>query len=157
MKFEHLLEINNFDHPQAQILAKEQVWKGLLMWIQKPTLFIPHLEKCDVTELMGTYHRSLDYGKFSFQDKVTCTHMEKIVFDIPAQGDMPSTSLVVTLEEPFNQRLFVRFIYENTVSDEGPEAKYNGFLKSAWEAADVDIIRLIHEMAATGQLDDAAL
>ncbi len=153
MKFEHLLEINNFDQPGAQILDRNQLWNGLLLWIEKPTLFIPHLEKCDVTELMGVYHRSLDYGKFSFTDKVTCTHQERIVFDIEVQGEMPSTSLVVTIEEPFERRLFVRFIYENTVSDEGPEAKYNGFLKQAWEAADVDIIRTIHEHAAQGRLN----
>ena len=82
MKFEHLLEINNFDQPGAQVLDRNQLWNGLLLWIEKPTLFIPHLEKCDVTELMGVYHRSLDYGKFSFTDKVTCTHQERIVFDI---------------------------------------------------------------------------
>jgi hypothetical protein len=62
--------------------------------------------------------------------------------------------LEIVIEEPLPERLFVRFIYEDTSSDDGPEGFYNSFRRSAWREADIDTIKMIRQMASDGRFDE---
>lgn len=62
--------------------------------------------------------------------------------------------LEIAIEEPFPDRFFLRFIYEDSAAEEGPEAMYNDFRRSAYKEMDVDSMRLIRQFAGPqGRLD----
>lgn len=154
MRFEHLIEINNFNDPRADILNREQLWYGLLLRAKEPTLFIPHMDACEITEeTENTIARILDYGKFKVRDRVEFIPMQKLLFHIPAQGEIIESRLEISIDEPFPGHLFARFIYEDPASDEGAEAMYNDFRRSAYKETDIDSIRIIRQFAAQGLLD----
>lgn len=155
MKFEHLIEINNFDDPRTDTLNREQLWYGLLLRAKEPTLFIPHMDAYEITEESeNIITRVLDFGKFKVNDKVELIPMQKLLFHVPAQGEIMESRLEISIDEPFTGRFFVRFIYEDSAIDEGPEAMYNDFRRSAYKEMDIDSIRLIRQFAAQGLLDN---
>lgn len=157
MKFEHLIEINNFDDPRTDILNREQLWYGLLLRAKEPTLFIPHMDSFEIVEESGnSISRILNFGKFKVNDKVEFVPMQKLSFYIPAQGEIIESKLEISIDEPFPGRFFVRFIYEDSAPDEGAEAMYNDFRRSAYKETDIDSIRLIRHFAAQGRLNGPA-
>lgn len=154
MKFEHLIEINDFEDARTKRLDRQQLWQGLLLRATEPTLFIPYMEAFDITETSdNVIARTLDFGKFRVRDRVEFFPMEKLLFSIPAQGEIPESRLEISIDEPFPDRLFVRFIYEDAVPDEGAEAMYNDFRRSAYQETDIDTIRLIRQFAEQGRLN----
>ncbi|EEO28410.1 SRPBCC family protein [Oxalobacter paraformigenes] len=157
MKFEHLIEINNFDDPRTDILDRKQLWHGLLLRAKEPTLFIPHMDSFEIVEESDhAISRILNFGKFRVNDKVEFVPMQKLSFYIPAQGEIIESKLEISIDEPFPGRFFVRFIYEDSAPDEGAEAMYNDFRRSAYKETDIDSIRLIRQFAAQGRLNGPA-
>lgn len=155
MRFEHLIEVNHLEDPRADVLSREQLWNGLLLRAKAPSLFIPHMDGFAIVEESdNNLTRTLDFGKFKVNDKVEFVPMEKLRFHIPAQGDIMESRLEITIEEPFPDRFFLRFIYEDSAAEEGPEAMYNDFRRSAYKEMDVDSMRLIRQFASQGRLDD---
>lgn len=154
MKFEHLIEINNFDDPRTGILDREQLWSGLLLRAQEPTLFIPHMDSCEIIrESDHAISRVLNFGKFKVNDRVEFVPMQKLSFHVPAQGEIIESKLEISIDEPFPGRFFVRFIYEDSAPDDGAEAMYNDFRRSAYRETDIDSIRLIRQFASQGLLN----
>lgn len=49
MKFVHLIEINAADNPLIAPLTRAQVWRGLVMRAERPTLFVLALDACEIT------------------------------------------------------------------------------------------------------------
>lgn len=80
-----------------------------------------------VEESDNALTRTLDFGKFKVNDRVDFVPMEKLHFHIPAQGEIMESRLEIAIEEPFPDRFFLRFIYEDSAAEEGPEAMYNDF------------------------------
>ncbi|MDL2284621.1 DUF1857 family protein [Oxalobacter sp. OttesenSCG-928-P03] len=154
MKFEHLVEINNPNDLRIQPLTRLQLWRGLVLRTEQPTLFIPHLDSCTIVErAVNTISRCLDFGTLIVNDHVHYTVQNKVRFDIPEQGEIVASTLEMTIEEPQPDRLFVRFTYEDTSPEYGPEAFYNDFRRSAYREADIDTIRIIRQMAAEGRFN----
>ena len=154
MRFEHLIEVNNLEDPRADVLSREQLWNGLLLRAKAPSLFIPHMDGFAIVEESdNALTRTLDFGKFKVNDRVDFVPMEKLHFHIPAQGEIMESRLEIAIEEPFPDRFFLRFIYEDSAAEEGPEAMYNDFLRSAYKEMDVDSMRLIRQFASQGRLD----
>ncbi|MFM8465407.1 MAG: AtaL-like protein, partial [Burkholderiaceae bacterium] len=61
MKFTHLIEINMPDNPLVMMITREQLWHGLVLRAEKPTLFVLGLDACEITtrssdELTRTLH-----------------------------------------------------------------------------------------------------
>jgi len=155
MKFHHIVEINDPLNPLIVSLTREQVWRGLVLRAEQPKLFMPHLESCDISERKdNTFVRELDYGKVKIRDHVVYILGQKVEYLVPQQGDIPASSLVMTIEEPGEEYLQVRFEYEDgtTESAGGMEAFYNEFRHSAYKEADLDTISLIRELAEAGKL-----
>jgi hypothetical protein len=101
MQFQHLIEINDLRHPLIPTLTRDQLWRGLVMRAEAPKLFIPWLDECD---LLGrkdnVLTRELRYNALLIRDHVTFTPQEKVHYDVPAQEDIPASSLLMTIEEP---------------------------------------------------------
>ncbi|MFZ6724844.1 SRPBCC family protein [Undibacterium sp. MH2W] len=156
MKFEHLIEINDILNPMADFLTREQLWHGLVLRAESPKLFVPHLDEASIVDRSEVrMTRTLRYGNLSVTDTVHFAHQEHVHYDVPAQGEIPPSSLKMIIEEPAPEHLFVRFIYENTASAEEDEQEkmYNDYRRSAYQQADIDTIRKIRELAEAGRLN----
>ena len=156
MKFEHLVEINDFDNPMVLVITREQLWRGLVLRAEAPMLFVPYLDEASITDRTEvSMTRSLRYGELVITDQVNLTHLQHVHYDVAAQKDIPQSSLRMTIEEPQPDALFVRFAYDDGSSAEEDAANemYNDYRRSAYDEADVETIRLIREMAEDGRLD----
>lgn len=154
MQFEHLIEINDPLNPLIDTLTREQLWRGLVLRAETPKLFIPWLDECNL--LARQEHqlsRALRYNALLIHDQVTFTPQQSVRYEVPAQADIPASSLVMTIEEPQAGALFVRFAYDTGTSDDDMDAFYNEFRRSAYQEADIDTIRIIRELAEEGQLE----
>ena len=154
MKFEHLVEINNPNDPLSPTLTRLQLWRGLVLRAEEPTLFVPQMDSCQIVERAAdSISRSLSFGNLIVTDQVFFTEESRIVFSIPEQGEILASTLEIIIEEPLPDTLFVRFLYEDTSSDDGPDGFYNSFKRSAWREADIDTIKTIRKMADEGRFD----
>lgn len=155
MKFNHLIEINDPLLPLVETLTRAQLWRGLVLRAEAPTLFVPYLDGCAITNKSEAgFSRALQYGDLSISDEVTLTPQHTVHYAIPQQKDITPSSLTMTIEEPQPELLFVRFSYEDSQTEEAGsmDAFYNEFRLSAYQEADIDTIRLIRQMAQAGQL-----
>ncbi len=157
MKFEHLVEINSPDNPLIAPLSRDQLWRGLVLRAETPTVFVPYLDVCNITERTEVaISRQLKYGDLVIHDRVTFLMQHQICFHVSAQKDFSDSTLTMTIEEPVPNALFVRFTYEDATADEGADAMYNDFRRSAYRESDIDTIHIIRQLAAQGRLDQAA-
>lgn len=156
MIFHHLIEINDPMNPLIEPLSRRQLWHGLVMRAEAPMLFIPHLDSCTLGERsVDSVARELTYGDLVIRDSVHYLPQEKVIYRVPAQGEIPASSLQMAIEERQPEVFFVRFDYDdgNGDSESTVDAFYNDFRRSAYTEADIDTIRIIREMAAEGRLE----
>jgi hypothetical protein len=156
MQFHHLVEINDPLNPLIEPLTRAQVWRGLVLRAEDPKLFMPHLEGCELSaRTEESIARVLHYGNVSIRDTVMYFPQAKVQYHVPQQPEIAPSRLTMSIEEPADGRLLVRFDYEDDVTEPsgGMEAFYNEFRQSAYKEADLDTIALIREMAADGRLD----
>lgn len=156
MKFHHLIEINDPLNPLIDPLTREQLWRGLVLRAQAPKIFVPWLDFCDVRESSeGVLLRELHYGTLVVHDSVTFAPRQRVYYDVPAQKDIPASSLTMTIEEPEPGILFVRFEYDDGNHETGQtvEALYDDFRRSAYLESDIDTIRVIRQLAEQGRFD----
>lgn len=128
------------------------------MRAEKPEMFVPWLDACTILDRSGnTIRRELRFGEARIRDEVTFHPPLLVRYQVPAQHDIPDSSLSMRIESPQPGVLLVRFEY----SDEGPETAgtdedmYNDFRRSAYQEADIDTVRVIRQLAAEGRLDSA--
>ncbi len=156
MKFDHLVEINDPRDPLIDPLGRTQLWRGLVLRAESPTLFMPHLDACEIiNRTEGTVERALRYGEIVIHDVVTYTPEERVQYDVPAQTDISASRLLMTIEEPDEGRLFVRFSYDDGLLEASGsmDAFYNDFRRSAYQEADIDTVRIIRQLVAEGRFD----
>lgn len=159
MKFEHLVEINDFGNPLALVLSREQLWRGLVLRAELPKLFVPYLDEAQVSARSESgMQRTLTYGELIVHDRVSLTPLQHVHYDVAAQNDIPQSSLRMSIEEPEPGVLFVRFAYDDghSAAEDEENKMYNEYRRSAYHEADVETIRLIRELAESGRLDGLA-
>lgn len=155
MKFAHLIEINDPLNPLIDALTRAQLWRGLLLRAENPKLFVPHLDACAIlARSPESIERELRYGELTIRDRVTFLAQLQVKYHVSAQRDMAASSLTMTIEEPQPDLLFVRFDYADNVEVESSvDAFYNEFRRSAYQASDIDTVRVIRQLAEQGLLD----
>ncbi|MDY7536694.1 SRPBCC family protein [Undibacterium sp. RTI2.1] len=156
MKFEHLVEINDILNPLNDVITREQLWRGLVLRAESPKLFVPYLDESTITARnTNGFSRSLRYGDLVISDEVRFVELDSVLYDVAAQKDIPQSSLLMKIEEPSPDALFVRFLYDDGHSAEEDIANemYNEYRRSAYQEADIDTIRVIREMAEAGRLN----
>jgi len=156
MIFHHLIEINDPLNPLIEPLTRRQLWHGLKLRAESPMLFVPHLDSCSLSERAGdSVCRTLTYGELVIRDSVHYFPQEKVIYRVPAQGEIPASSLQMTIEERQPEVFLVRFDYDdgNGEAESTVDAFYNNFRRSAYTEADIDTIRIIRAMAAEGRLE----
>lgn len=155
MKFNHLIQINDPLNPLIDNLSREQLWRGLVMRAEAPQLFMSHLDECQLSDKSaGSVKRMLRYGELRIHDVVTYLPLMRVHYHIPAQGEIPTSSMSMSIEEPEQDALFVRFEYDDGAPEEvdNEKAFYDQFRRSAYEEADIDTIRIIRDLIVKGSL-----
>lgn len=156
MKFSHSIEINDPQNPHIVPLTRQQLWLGLVLRAEAPKLFMPHLNQCilfDPTD--NTVARELHYGDLVIRDRVTFDVLQQEVhYDVPAQGELAASSLVMRIEEMQPGALSVRFEYDDgfDAATDAANAMFNEYRRLAYFAADTDTIDIIRVLAAQGAL-----
>jgi hypothetical protein len=160
MIFEHLIEINDPLNPLIDPLTREQLWRGLVLRADSPRMFVPHLDECTIGERSaGSMHRTLRYGELVVVDRVVFTPMEEVRYEVPAQGEISESTLVMRIETHGEHTLYVRFRYDDghDAQTDAANEMYDEFRKSAYKEADIDTIRIVRQLAAEGRLDASYL
>lgn len=156
MKFTHLIEINMPGNPLIAPLTRAQLWRGLVLRAERPTLFLLGLDRCELTgRAPGELSRTLHFGKLVVRDQVRFSPQDNVHYHVPQQDAIPMSDLTMTIEEPQAGALFVRFTYDdhNPAQETDEESFYNGFRREAYKEADIDTIRIIRQLAEEGQLE----
>ena len=156
MKFVHLIEINAADNPLIAPLSRAQLWRGLVLRAERPTLFVLALDACDITgRSENGISRTLQFGKLIIHDEVYFVPQQFVRYHVPQQIEIPASDLTMTIEEPAAGALFVRFDYDDhqDTADDAEAEFYNNFRRDAYKESDIDTVRKIRELAMEGQLD----
>jgi len=157
MKYEHLVQINDPLNPLIDILTRDQLWRGLLRYVESPTAFIEGLDSGRLVSRAGNVlQRELHFGRRVVRDQVTLAPMQQLLIQTEATPEIPAGSLTVSIEEHGEEVLFVRFLYETFPQGHPPiAAEYQAAVKEAYRHAGIDVIRRIREYAEEGRLDPA--
>lgn len=143
MQFEHLVEVNDFNNGFVPYLTRDQLWKGLLRRLEEPHLFLEGVESVEVIKKSETkWMRQMQLGILDVEEEITLYPLEKIICQAIKSETHGGGSLVMTIEEPEPQSLFVRFAYE-THHFELEDPLFEDFIKQAYLQTDIDTIRKI--------------
>jgi hypothetical protein len=148
LNFEHLIQINDPSNPLVQPMTREQLWEGLVLRAEQPQLFVLGLDSCTILAREGnTLERELHYGHATVRDHVTLTLGESVRYDIAATDTYVGGSLTMTIEEPEEDQLFLRFDYRTTLptADTEDDRQTSEIVKSAYRESDIDTVRLIRQ------------
>jgi hypothetical protein len=150
MKFSHLIQINDPLNPLIDPLSREQLWRGLVLRAESPLQFVLALDAFEIVRHgENALARELHFGKLTLRDRVEFEPMKTVRYAIEAADHSPAATLLMTIEEPEPDQLFVRFDYE-TVQQEAAaplDEFYSKFAKQAYVAADIDTVRTIRRLA----------
>lgn len=155
MRFEHLIQVNDLSNPVATVLTREQLWRGLVLRAETPKYFMEHIDECTLSDkTLTSVNRVLRYGQVTIRDTVTYLPQIQVHYQVPAQGELPASHMRMVIEEPEPDALFIRFVYEDEISqaEDDAVAFYNDFRRSAYQEADIETMRLIRELGEQGQL-----
>lgn len=149
MRFEHLVQVNDPLNPLIEPMTRAQLWQGLLLRAEQPCVFMDHLEGARIV-LRGNLSlaRELDFGSFKVRDRVRLEPMQRMLIETEAAEDRGVGTLIVSIEEPGNDLLQLRFQYQlerKLCDDPAQEAIYDKFIKAAYLEADIDCVRIIRQ------------
>jgi hypothetical protein len=155
MRFEHLLQINDPLNPLIDPLTRDQLWRGLMRYVETPVAFVEGLDRGSVTARRdNNLQRELQFGHHRVRDEVTLVPLQSIHVATQASPEIPAGSLTITIEDHGTNLLFVRFLYQTFPQGHPPVGdEYREVVKVAYQHADIDIIRRIREYADAGRLD----
>ena len=155
MHFEHLIEINDPLNPLMDTISRQQLWQGLVLRAESPGLFMSHLDECTLESKGDILERRLRFGQLVVLDRVSFEPLQKVLYEVPAQNEITQSYLSMSIEEPEPGQLYVRFNYLDSQSpaQDGANAMYDEFRRTAYKEADIDTIRVIREWAEQGRLN----
>jgi len=148
LNFEHLIQINDPLNPFVESMTREQLWEGLVLRAEQPQLFVLGLDSCTIlSRTDSTLERELHYGQATVRDRVTLAPTESVRYDILATESYVGGSLTMTIEQPDELQLFLRFEYKTTLpaADTEDTRQTNEIVKSAYRESDIDTVRLIRQ------------
>jgi len=151
MKFEHLVEVNDFLNPLMERLSREALWAGLVRCAEDPREFLPNLDEARIlARTPDTLDRELRFGSTVIHDHVVLRPQAEVEFRTEATASIPAARRAIRIEEPATDELFVRFMYEQFPQGHPPlVGEYMTALRNAWLQADRDLIARIRYLAET--------
>lgn len=154
MQFEHLIEVNETLDKTQPVLNREDLWFGLLCRIENPVAFLPGLESSRIFERRDNFvSQELDFGAVVVRHRIFLHPFESVCFEADATDNHAGGRFIVSIVDDA-ERLFLRFCYETGLDeDEGKEVNLSEVVRSAWYQSDLDMVRVIREIARSGRLN----
>ena len=148
MRYEHLVRINDLGEPGIPLLERSQLWFGLLARAERPQLFDASIDAIRVLRRdADVLERELARGSSTTRETVRLSPEQSIEIDAGAGTDFAGSLLLIAIEEPAPQALFLRFIYELNGAavpiDEGEQRA----LRQAYYFANLETVRRIRALA----------
>lgn len=148
LELNHVLPVNR---PEQAHLSREQLWSGLMLRVLEPIHFTIGLDEAKILAQLddSQYRRALHFGEHVVQDTVTLKNFESVEFVTDATDAVPSGRLLIEIVGEAGVDLKLSFSY-TTAFPEPSSDEERGLLemvKSAYSAADADMIRIIREHA----------
>jgi len=158
MEFEHLVEINDPLMPLIDPLSRGQLWRGLERRARQPLDFLPDFDDCRLLEEgAGWLAHELTFGHHVYREEVRFDPLNSIRYRIVGEDPHAGSELLVTIEEPSPEALWVRFRYRTVIVDNGDAGPaFDDARRAAYREADIDLVRRIRRFAALGELDQPA-
>lgn len=159
MNFEHLVQINDPADPLLTPLSRRQLWQGLIRRVERPEEFLVGVEHVAIVARgEGWLQREMRLGTMLVCDRITLEEEQRVLFDTAPSEHHGGGQFVMSIEEPGEGALFVRFSYRTALSETptgnaNDDANFVEYVKSAYRDTDVDAVRWIRELAETGELD----
>lgn len=152
MTFEHIVQINDVTKPEIPMLTRFQVWEGLVLRARRPDKFLVGVDDYEILEQEPAYmKRCLQLPGLQVIDEVTFWHEARIAYRTQPTQNVPAATLVMDIEEPEPESLFVRFrYYTASIENRGDLMPYDQYLHEAYVATDVETIQIIRQLAETG-------
>jgi hypothetical protein len=152
MTFEHIVQINDVMKPELPILTRFQIWEGLVLRARRPDKFLVGVDEYEILEQESAYlKRFLQLPGLQVIDEVRFFPETRIEYQTLPTDTVPAATLVMDIEEPEPESLFVRFRYHSfSIENEGSSMPYDQFLHQAYVATDIETIQIIRELAGTG-------
>jgi hypothetical protein len=155
LQLEHLVAVN--DPSNDFILSRAALWQGLVLRAEAPDLFMSHIDSVEIIERSEAHLlRKIVIGAMHIQDRIHLVNEVHVRYDTEPSEQHTGGTLLMKIEEPESNMLFVRFHYQTPMDDQGEEEEYAKFLKAAWQQTDLETIQKIRELAAEGQLNTPA-
>ncbi len=159
-QFSHLIEINDLQNPSITKLTREELWVGLVLRAENPVCFVRGLDSCTILgrRIVGgellSLRRELRFGAMIVRDRVSFSPLESVRYEVEKSETYPASKLIMRIEEPQPDHLFVRFEYSNNGPDSSDADVINArqVLRCAYTAADIDTIREIRRAIAERKL-----
>lgn len=152
MQFEHIVQINDLAKPELPMLNRFQIWEGLVLRARRPDKFLVGVEDYEILEQEPAYmKRCLQLPGLQVVDEVTFWPEARIEYRTQPTDTLPAASLVMEIEEPEPQSLFVRFRYHTaSIESRGDSMPYDQYLQEAYVATDVETVQILRQLAETG-------
>lgn len=158
MRHEHLVAVNDQSNPFGYFVSRQQLWRGLILRVEKPQTFIPGVESVVIARSSDySWRREMQLGALLVRDTINLQPEELIQFVTEPGESHRGGSLLITIEEPEQASLFVRFCYEIPSSDDPEDEQYEDYLKEMWRQVDVECVRMIRGLAEAGRFDGELL
>lgn len=153
MHFHHLVQINDPLDPRIEPLTREQLWLGLVMRAERPQYFQAGLDDCRIVARTGnTLQREMRFGQLVVRDRVTFNAPHQVHYEVQPDPPVQAASLLMRIEEPGAGQLFLRCEYRLDLAARERNDEIDAYRKSAYLEADIDMVRIIRQLAASGVL-----
>ena len=144
---EHIIEIARAEQNNG-LLTRADLWEQLREFVHAPQRYIESLEGCTVTKdpTQLTVCRVLDFGAFKLHDTVELVDESRVITRVEATDMIPASEFTITLEEPEQGSLFLRFCYKEAFMPGLSDNKQvQGLRKKAWEDKDLHVVEMMME------------
>ena len=152
MTFEHLVQVNDLTKPELPVLTRFQIWEGLVLRARRPDKFLVGVDHYEILEQEPAYmKRCLQLPGLQVVDEVRFFPEARIEYQTQPTGNIPSATLVMDIEEPEPESIFIRFRYHSaSVEKKGDAMPYDEFLQEAYMRVDIETVQIIRKLAQTG-------
>lgn len=152
MNFEHIVQINDLTKPELPVLTRFQVWEGLVLRARRPDKFLVGVDEYEILEQEPAYmKRCLHLPGLQVFDEVTFWSGTRIEYRTLPTDTVPAATLVMDIEEPEPESLFVRFSYHSaSIESQADSMPYDQVLQQAYVLTDIETVQIIRELASTG-------
>ncbi len=148
MRYEHLVQINDLEQPDIPVLARAQLWFGLLARAERPAMFDTTVDGTRLLSRDGNvFERELTRGSSTTRETVNLRPEESVEIGIGAGTDFAGSLLTIAIEEPLPQALFLRFTYELRGPAVPADEAEQSALRQAYYFADLELVRRIRALA----------